>query len=58
MKMKITEYSLTDGKRLIRLSTLQKHFNKFKGFDSGFPADERVVKLWEHFKNLEAFEAP
>ena len=58
LKLKITEYSFDGEKRLIRLSNLQKVFQKFKQFETKFEADERLVKLWENFKQLEAFKAP
>lgn len=34
-QMKIIEYSYEGGKRLIRLSTLQKYFKKFEGVELG-----------------------
>lgn len=58
LKFKIIEYSFDGEKRLIRLSNLQKVFQKFKQFETKFEADERLVKLWENFKQLEAFKAP
>ena len=39
MKFKIVEYSFDGEKRLIRLSTLHKVFQKFKQFETKFEAD-------------------
>ena len=43
--MKVIEYS-NDGRRLIRLSTLPKYFNKFKGVELDEGEDKNAVILW------------
>ena len=42
IESKIIEYKKEGDKRLIRLSTLTKHFNKYKGFETNFEKDERT----------------
>lgn len=46
--MKIIELS-NEGRRLIRLSTLSKYFNRYKGVELNLEKDENAINLWENY---------
>ena len=49
--MKIIQLS-NEGRRLIRLSTLSKYFNKFKGVELNLEKDENAINLWENYEQM------
>lgn len=55
--MKIIELS-NEGRRLIRLSTLAKYFNRYKGVELNFEKDENAINLWENYEQMLEQEPP
>ncbi len=58
IKAKVVEFSKEGDKRLIRLSTLPKHFEKYKGLEVEFEDDEHATSLWDKYQKYKLMEVP